>query len=147
MPVNNTTCRVGSNTTCQQNEISCWVHTHVITSVYVYTCTCMPTTRHVVLGPTPYVIISMYLCSYMHMNNTTCRAAFNTTCCDQHVCSFVHACQQHGMSCPVQHHTSTTRQVILSTYALTKTDLQNAMSLSMLQLINLVDAATYQLGQ
>jgi hypothetical protein len=127
-------------------------NTHVIISMYVCTCTCMSTTRHVVLGPTPYVIISIYVCSYMHVNNTTCRAAFNTTCSNQHVCSFVHACQQHGMSCPVQHHTSTARQIILSTYALRKKDdlhlsLQNAMSLSMLQLINLIDAATYQLGQ
>jgi hypothetical protein len=136
------TCRVGSNT-------------HVMISMYVCACTCMSTTRHVnnktcVLGPTPYVIISMYVCSYMHIDNTTCRAAFNTTCCNQHVWSFVHSCQQHDMSCRVQHHTSTTRQVILSTHALTKKDdlhlsSQNAMPLSMLQLITSCDLSTWSI--
>jgi hypothetical protein len=127
MHANSTTCRVGSNT-------------HVVISMYVCTCTCMSTTQHIVLGPTPYVIISMYVCSYRHMNSATCRAAFNTTCCDQHVCSFVHACQQHRMSCPVQHHTSTTRQIILSTYALTK---KSDLHLS----LQYADVATYQLGR
>jgi hypothetical protein len=129
MPVNNKTCRVGSNTACQQNEMSCWVHTLII-SMYVYTCTCMSTTRHVVLGPTPHVYnqhvgLFVHACQqydmscwvqhtcynqhvclymYMHVNNTTYRVGSNTICYNQHVCLFVHAYEQRDMSCCIQHH-------------------------------------------
>jgi hypothetical protein len=52
---------------------------------------------------------------YMHVNNTTCRVGSNTTCHNQHVGVFVHACQQHDMSCWVQDRMPTTRHVVLGT--------------------------------
>jgi hypothetical protein len=89
MHVNNTTCRVGSKTACQQHDMSCWAQT------------CY--NRHVCL----YV--------YMHVNITTCRVRSNTTCRNQHVGLFVHACQQYDMSCWVQH-TCYNRHVCLYVY-------------------------------
>jgi hypothetical protein len=163
MHVNNTTCRVGSNTTsynqhvslfvhaCQQYDMSCWVqHTCYNQHVHVYACQ-----QHDMSNT--HVIISMYM--YI-VNNTTCRVGSNTICYNQHVCLFVHAYQQHDMSCRVQHHTSTTRQGILSTYGLTKKMICiflcrmpclcrccNLSTWSMLQLINLVNSTTYRLGR
>jgi hypothetical protein len=98
----NTTCRgeckylhyvmhvIGSSMLCGVVGMSCWDR---------HTCY----NQHVCL----------YM--YMHVNNTTCRVGSNTTCHNQHVGVFVHACQQHDMSCWVQDRMPTTRHVVLGT--------------------------------